>query len=158
MTAGHGEKLSRKQEQGIVALLEESSIQAAAVRAQVGERTLRNWLQLPTFRAAYRRARRNLVEGAIGRIQAATGQAVDTLLAVSREGAKDSDRVRAAVTLLDHAFRGIELADVFHADPTAADADLKPIEGTTEVVKVLADRLRQVDEAEFVADFLDLSF
>jgi hypothetical protein len=147
MSTGHGEKLSRKQEQAIAALLEESSIQAAAVRARVGERTLRNWLQLPAFGAAYRRARRNLVEGAIGRIQAATGQAVDTLLAVARDGAKDSDRVRAAVALLDHAFRGIELADVFHADPTAADANRKPIEGTSDVVKVLADRLRQVDAA-----------
>jgi hypothetical protein len=119
MTAGHGEKLSRKQEQAIVALLEEATIQAAAVRAHMGERTLRNWLKQSAFRAAYRKARRELVEGAIGRIQAATGQAVETLLTVAKGGVKDADRVRAAVALLDHAFRALTDADALHAEREA---------------------------------------
>jgi hypothetical protein len=48
------------------------------------------------------------------RMQGATGQAVDTILAVAAAGAKDSDRVRAAVALLDHALRGLTEADALH--------------------------------------------
>jgi hypothetical protein len=97
---GHGQKLSRKQEALIAALLTEPTHAAAAREAGVSEATLHRWLRLPAFRASYRQTRRQLVEGAIGRIQAATGQAVDALLTVTRDGRKDSDRVRAAVALL----------------------------------------------------------
>src|SRR5262249_15588257 len=119
---GHGQKLSRKQEALIAALLTESTHAAAAAKAGVSEATLHRWLHLSEFQAAHRRARRELVEGAVGRIQAATGQAVDTLLAVARDGAKDCDRVRAAVALLDHAFRGLTDADALHGEEEAGDA------------------------------------
>src|SRR5215475_10010054 len=99
-------KLNDRQEALIAALLTEPTHATAAAKAGVSEATLSRWLRLPEFQAAYRLARRELVEGAVGRIQAAAGQAVDTLLAVARDGAKDSDRVRAAVALLDHALRG----------------------------------------------------
>jgi hypothetical protein len=81
--------------------------QAAAAKAGVSEATVQRWLRRPGFCSAYRAARRQLVEGAVGRLQAATGQAVDTLLAVAKEGAKDSDRVPAATALLGHALRGL---------------------------------------------------
>jgi hypothetical protein len=146
MTTGHGEKLSRKQEQAVAALLTEASIGDAARAAGVGDKTLRRWLALPAFAAAYRRTRRELLETAVGRIQAATGTAVDTLLAVAKTGEKDSDRVRAAVALLEHAHRGLTAADALHGDREAADA--LPIRGSADVVKVLAARLAQVDAAE----------
>ena len=103
------------------------------------------WLHLPTFREAYRRARRELVEQAIGRVQAANGQAVDALLAVVRQGRKDSDRVRAAIALLEFAGRGLATADLLHGDGETSDDSAM---GTTEVVQVLARRLRQLDTAE----------
>jgi hypothetical protein len=143
--SGHGEKLSRRQEAAIAALLTETTHAAAAAAAGIGEATLRRWLQLPPFRAAYRRARRQLVEAAVGRIQAATGQAVDTLLAVAKDGKKDGDRVRAAVALLDHAFRGLAEADALDGERQAGDAG--PM-GTADVVQVLADRLRQLDQSD----------
>jgi hypothetical protein len=142
---GHGQKLTRKQEALIAALLTEPTHSAAATEAGVSEATLHRWLRLPAFRTAYRRARRELVEGAVGRIQAATGQAVDTLLAVAREGAKDGDRVRAAVALLDHAFRGLTDADTLHGEQGTGDAS--PI-GPGDVVKLLAARIRQLEAAE----------
>src|SRR5581483_11271263 len=152
MTQGHGERLSRKQEQAVAALLEHATIRAAAAAVPVHERTLRQWMRAPAFAAAYRRARRELLDAAVGRIQAATATAVDTLLAVAKGGAKDGDRVRAAVALLEHAFRGVEQADVLHGDSTAAAAaegtHEGTIEGTDDVVKVLAQRLQQVDAAE----------
>jgi hypothetical protein len=142
---GHGEKLSYKQEALIAALLTEPTHATAANKAGVSEATVGRWLQLPAFRVAYRQARRELVEGAVGRLQAATGQAVDTLLAVARDGKKDADRVRAAVALLDHAFRGLTEADALHGEREAGDA--APLD-TAGVVQLLAARLWQVDAAD----------
>lgn len=144
-TAGHGAKLPRKQEQAIACLLAQPSIGEAARAAGVGERTLRRWLQDPGFLAAYRRARQEVVEGTIGRIQAATGTAVDTLLAVTREGKRDGDRVRAAVALLDHARRGLAEADALQG---ARDLGAGAPMDTAEVVRLLGARLRQVDASD----------
>ena len=159
---GHGQKLTRKQEALVAALLTEPTHAAAAATAGVSEATLHRWLRLPEFQAAYRRARRQLVESAVGRIQAATGQAVDALVAVAkhgkpgervraavaRAGTKDGDRVRAAIALLDHAFHGLTEADALHGDREAGDAS--PM-GTADVVRLLAARLRQTDAAELPA-------
>jgi hypothetical protein len=139
------DKLTPKQEQALLALLSQPSIKAAAASVDVSERQLRRWLDQHPFTAAYRRGRRELVEAAVGRLQAATGQAVDTLLAVAKDGKKDSDRVRAAVALLDHAFRGLTEADALHGERQAGDA--APLD-TAAVVQVLGARLRQVDVAE----------
>jgi hypothetical protein len=142
---GHGQKLTRKQEALIAALLTESTHAGAAEKAEVSEATLHRWLLLPDFRAAWRAARREVVEAAIGRMQGATGQAVDALLAVATTGTKDADRVRASVALLDHAFRGLTEADALHGEGQAADD--APM-GTADVVQRLAARLRQLDAAD----------
>src|SRR5579872_3498854 len=97
-----GSKIDRKQEVAIAALLSERTQADAAAKVGIGEATLQRWLLDPAFAAAYRAARRAAVENAVARLQAVTGQAVDTLLAVATNGARDSDRVRAAVALLDH--------------------------------------------------------
>jgi hypothetical protein len=142
---GHGQKLTSKQEALIAALLTEPTYAAAAAQAGVGEATMYRWLQLPAFRAAYRQARRELVDAAIGRIQAATGQAVNALLSVTHQGRRDSDRVRAATALLNYAGRGLNEADVLQGEQ---DADAASPMDTGDVVKVLAARLRQVDQSE----------
>src|SRR5262245_45419587 len=118
---------------------------SAAGVAGVGERTLRRWLQSPEFSAAYRHVRRELVENAIARVQSAAGQAVDTPLKVAQEGAKDSDRVRAALALLDHALRGLTNADALHG-PTEA-GEVSSLD-TSDIVKLLARRLQQLERAE----------
>src|SRR5271163_1806791 len=99
--AGHGEKLTRKQEQAIAALLAEPTIDAAAEKAGVGLTTLKNWLKLPAFLAAYRGARRQVVEGALGQLQQATGEAVDALKRNLKSG-QPGNEIRAAVAILDH--------------------------------------------------------
>src|SRR5262249_2427768 len=142
---GNEKKLTRKQEAVIAALLTESSCAAAAAKASVGKTTLFRWMQQPAFRTAYRRARRELVESTIGRIQTATGHAVETLLAVSREGRRDSDRVRAAIALLHHALRGGSDVDALHSAPeTVVTGSLD----TGDVVQMLSDRLQQLNAAE----------
>ena len=105
--------------------------------------TLGRWLKDPTFAADYRRARRAVVQEAVGRLQAATGLAVDTLVAVAGGGKRDGDRVRVAVALLDHAFRGLDLPD-----EGSDGSEPQPIGGTADVVRVLAARLAQVDAAD----------
>ena len=55
MTQGHGERLSRKQEQAVAALLEHATIRAAAAAVPVHERTLRQWMRAPAFAAALKR-------------------------------------------------------------------------------------------------------
>jgi hypothetical protein len=142
---GHGQKLTSKQEALIAALLTEPTYAAAAAKAGVGQTTLYRWLHLPPFRAAYRRARRELVEAAVGRIQAAAGQAVETLLDVARQGRRDGDRTRAAIALLDHACRGLADADTLHGGQESQDASSM---NTADVVALLATRLRQLDQAE----------
>jgi transposase-like protein len=145
MNHGHGEKLSRKQEQAICALLTEATVESAARKAGISHSTLKRWLKDPVFCAAYRQARRELLETSIGRIQAATGTAVDTLLVVAQTGTREADRVRASIAILELAFRGLAEADTLHGGDKAADSS--PMV-TPDVVKVLSARLRQIDESE----------
>lgn len=143
---GQEQKLTLKQGALLAALMTEPSHAAAASKAGVSEATLYRWLQLPAFQKAYRQARRQLVEAAVGRMQAAAGKAVDTLLAVTQEGPKDSDRVRAAVALLEHAVRGVTHADALHTEP--ASVDVLPVEGTAGVVQTLTRKLQELEAAD----------
>lgn len=108
---GHGEKLTRKQEQALVALLAEPTIADAARTTGIGEKTLRRWLQLPEFRVAYRAARQEVFGAAVSRLARIAGKAVDALdkhLDAERPG----DSIRAASIILDHARQALELDDV----------------------------------------------
>jgi hypothetical protein len=104
-------KSNRKQEALIAALLTEPTHAAAAVKAGISEATLHRWLRLPDFQTAFREARRRIVETAIGRLQQAAGKAVDTLernLGCGHAG----NEIRAALGVLDHAVKAIELLDL----------------------------------------------
>ncbi|MGB9663240.1 MAG: phBC6A51 family helix-turn-helix protein [Moorellaceae bacterium] len=105
-------KLTRKQEQAIAALLEQPELTLAAKAVGVSPVTLWRWLQKPEFKEAYEAAKKRLVEGAINRIQAATGKALDTLLEVMGSGEKESARVSAAKTILDLAFHVAALEEI----------------------------------------------
>jgi hypothetical protein len=142
---GHGQKLTRKQETLIAALLTEPTYTAAAAKAGVGRATLSRWLSLPAFQAALHRARRELVDAAVGRMQAGTGLATDTLVEVARHGRRDGDRVRAANALIQHATQGLARADVLHG---AREAESAPHMNTGDVVTLLTARLRQTDAAD----------
>src|SRR2546430_12729651 len=109
----HGEKLSRKQELAIAALLTCSAITDAAKQCGIGEVSLHRWLKEPTFQAAYREARREVVQHAIAQIQRASSEAVETLRAVMQDAeAPASSRVAAARTVLDMSLRAVEIEDL----------------------------------------------
>lgn len=111
--AGHGEKLSRKAEAAIAALLVAPTIGAAAERAGVAERTLRTWLRMPAFASAFRRARAELVAAAVADLQRGAAAAVAALVAIVGDAMQPpACRVAAARVILDAGFRGAELVDL----------------------------------------------
>jgi transposase len=108
---GHGEKLTRKQDDAIAALLSTSTIKEAAKATKIGVATLYRWLQLPEFAAAYRTARREVVEHAITELQSATSEAVATLKR-NLNCRNEAVEVRAASIVLEQAIKGVELMDL----------------------------------------------
>ena len=111
MPSGHGEKLTRKQDAAIEALLCQPTILEAAKTVGIGEATLRRWLKLDDFTAAYRGARQQAVESGIARLQSATMAASDALLELL--GAEsEAVRLRAATAILDYAYKGVEMLDL----------------------------------------------
>ena len=110
---GHGSKFGRKKEQAIAALLTQRSIDEAARAVDIATRTLWRWLQVPEFKAAYLRARREAVGQATARLQQGSGAAASTLLKIMLDqNAPAASRVRAADCVLTHAAKAIELDDI----------------------------------------------
>jgi len=99
---GHGEKLSRKAELFIGALLTQPTVTAAAQTVGVSESTARRWLQREEFQERYREARQEAVSHATARLQQASSQAVDTLTSVMGDPtAPAAARVGAAKVVLE---------------------------------------------------------
>ncbi|PYU21725.1 MAG: hypothetical protein DMG30_16925 [Acidobacteria bacterium] len=80
---GHGEKLSRKQEAAIGALLICSSLPEAASAAGVSQSSLRRWLKNETFARRYREERLRMLEGTINLLRQKSLAAVETLAGVA---------------------------------------------------------------------------
>jgi hypothetical protein len=113
MRAHSKNRLSRKQEQTIAALLTCDSLIAAAAQCGIAEATLHRWLKDDGFQTAYREARRAVVQFAIVHVQRAAAEAVDTLRAVMHDSESPaSARVSAAKAILDTAVKAIELEDL----------------------------------------------
>jgi hypothetical protein len=106
-----GQKISRAQEKAIAALLSEASLESAAARAGVSERTLKYWLKQPAFAAAYRAARQQVVEHAITLLQRTASLAVATLHRNLSCG-KAATEVSAAGKILEHALGAVEQFDL----------------------------------------------
>jgi hypothetical protein len=104
-------KIDRKAEALIAALLSEPTHAAAAVKAGVSEATAQRWLRKPEFQAAYRAARRAVVESAVGRLQQVTAEAVEVLRRNMTCG-HAAVEVRAAVAVIEKAIEGVELIDL----------------------------------------------
>ncbi len=113
LMAGHGEKLGRKQEEAIAALLSHRNIEDAARAVGVGTRTLIRWLKIPEFVKEYRKARREAVQQSVARMQQATGAAATTVLKLMTDmNIPAAVRLRAAECVFDRAFKGVELEDI----------------------------------------------
>ena len=110
MSPGHGGKRAQREEAAIAALLDQPTIAGAAATAGISGPTLKRWLADPGFKARYREARRQVVEGALGRLQAGATLAVDALERNLTCGIPAVE-VGAARSILDHATRAVETVD-----------------------------------------------
>ena|SRR5207244_10272971 len=103
--------MTGRREIAIAALLQHPTITAAATAVGIGEKTLRRWLSEPAFQAYYRAAREQAVRMAVGRLQGLLSKATETLERAMACGTPTTE-VRAAVAVLEHAFKGAELLDL----------------------------------------------
>jgi len=97
-------KLNRKMHQAIAALLTCATVADAAAQAGISDATLRRWMQRDDFRAELQAASRTLLDDTLARMRAASGRALDALVAALDEPHPPT-RVRAALGLIDQAAR-----------------------------------------------------
>jgi hypothetical protein len=110
---GHGAKFERKKEEAIVALLSHRTIEEAANAIGIAPRTMLRWLQIPEFRGAYFKARREVVSQSLARLQQATGAASITILKLMTDpNVPASVKLRAAEGVFALALKGIETEDI----------------------------------------------
>ncbi len=106
------EDLTIRQEKAITALLSCRTVAEAAKLAQVGERSIYRWLKQDTFQSHLRRARRQALSQALGRLQQVADRAVDTLDTIlDDKKATTASRVSAVRAALRYACHGIEIDD-----------------------------------------------
>lgn len=111
--AGHGEKLSRKKEQAIAALLSQRGIEEAARAVGIGASTLRRWLRLPEFHEEYLQARRDVVNQVNARIQQNSGAAASVLLKLMADPSTPASvRARTAQCILERSAKSLEEEDI----------------------------------------------
>lgn len=108
---GHGDKLERKTEAAIVALLAHPTMPEAAKAAGVSETTLWRWLQRDDFRRKYREAQDKVFDGALGSLQGASTDAVSCLRRNLTCG-NVSVQVQAAKAILDYTIKAREMFEL----------------------------------------------
>ena len=102
--------LTAGQEKAIHALLSSVTVEAAAKKAGVSDRTLHRWLNDPGFRQGYLAARRQVMEQAVGSLQRASLGAVEALVRNLKCGVPGTE-VRAALVILDAGLKGVEMME-----------------------------------------------
>lgn len=111
--SGNVTKLKPKQEEAIIALLTNRSVEDAARSVNVAPRTLYRWLSEPLFDKAYRKARREAFGQGTARLQQASGAAVSSILKIMLDQhAPASTKLRAADMVLSHGAKAIEIEDI----------------------------------------------
>lgn len=112
-----GDKLSKlkpKQEKFIISLMSKPTTEEAIQEAGINRNTAYKYLRDPTFSEEYRRIRRETMQQVTSKLQKASVLAVETLLDVmtDKELSTPSSRVQASRTVLENAYKGIELDDL----------------------------------------------
>lgn len=108
-----GEKLSKKKELAIAAILECKTLKEAAKKVGVSDPTLWRWMQIPKFQAALKEAKKQCVEGAVSKLSQICDEAVKNLRDImNNPEVPASARVSAAKCVLDSGLKGVELDDL----------------------------------------------
>ena len=102
--------LTAMQDKAITALLSSSTVEAAAKKTGVSDRTLHRWLKEPAFRQGYHAGRRLVMEHAVGCLQRASLGAVEALVRNLKCGVPGTE-VRAAQVILEAGTKGVEMME-----------------------------------------------
>ena len=137
--------LDPKQEEAVVALLNNVSVRDAAKTVGVHEKTLYRWLDQPAFSAAYRKARRQSFAQAIALTNRYAPMAVNTLASISNDKAVAPSNVmgatkRIAESLLDLAPQDIKSIEVLK---DAAASSVYGSRGANGVILIVTKRGEQ---------------
>ena len=104
---------AKKCEKVLSALLQSPNLTEAAKLAGVSEVTVWRYLKDPSFAEKYHNARKALLDSAINKLQAACGEAVETLRQImGKETANPSARVSASKVVLENSIKTGEIAEV----------------------------------------------
>ena len=107
------QKLTRKQESVIGALLAQPTIEKAAKQSGVSAPTIYRWLKEDDFRREYVAAKWQVVQQTIGQLQVASSLAVNTLQDVMEDPETPTAcKVSSAKIVLDMALKGVEIEDL----------------------------------------------
>jgi hypothetical protein len=105
--------LSTNQVKALSALVSYPTVMDAARACGLTDRTLRRYLEDPTFKEALRATRRQMVLQTIGALQSAGSEAVSTLRSVMTDSdATASAKVTAARIVLEQSLVGLEMNDL----------------------------------------------
>ena len=105
-------KKTRRREQLILALLQQTDLEKAAASIGISPSTAYRIRKTPEFQAEYREARREAVSQSIARLQQGSGAATSTLLKIMRDPKTPAaTRVRAADRVMEHAKDFLEIED-----------------------------------------------
>jgi hypothetical protein len=111
--SGHGEKLGRKMEQAVIAILASRNDEEAAQSIGVSAKTLQRWRKLPEFDQALRDARLAAFRQSLARLQQASVPAVTTLLRLMVGGGSPATvKARCAYYILDQTRKGVETENI----------------------------------------------
>jgi hypothetical protein len=83
----------------------------AARKAGCGERSIRRWLENPAFTRYVKYLRSRATDRVVGRLAAMSGEALATMYEVMKTAPRHSDRLRAAVDILDRLFQAEALEE-----------------------------------------------
>ena len=107
--------MTARQQKALAALLTTSSKAAAARAAGISDRTLRDYLSDPTFRAAYEKAFGDMVEDATRQAKQSLSPALSTLREIVEDKGEDTQaRISAARAILSNGIKLIETADILN--------------------------------------------
>jgi hypothetical protein len=98
----HGAKSDAVRDQAVLALLSEKTLEAAAERCGVNEKTLRRWISGDDqFKQDLAEARRAAFQAGMSRVQALANEAVETLAALMAPDVSPAVRLGAARTIAE---------------------------------------------------------
>jgi hypothetical protein len=111
-SSAHDGRKNRKLEQFVENLLSAPTVESAARSAGLSARTAWRRMRDPAVVQRLAEARRQSMQHAMMRLQAAASAAVACLCAVQQDAESESAKVSAARTILEMALRAAEIGDI----------------------------------------------